>query len=134
MLDLLKETSKLGYKTIEALIEQNHRLGEALEGTAINRDAYQRLVKKLIYFSHTRSNIAYVSVMSQFMHNPKGIYLHVVYQILQYLKETPRNGILFKKWEKLALEAYTDLDYTGSVVDRIFTLGYCMYLGGNLVT
>ncbi|RDX84158.1 hypothetical protein CR513_34840, partial [Mucuna pruriens] len=28
----------------------------------------------------------------------------------------------------------TDVDYAGSIVDRRSTSGYCMFLGGNLVT
>ena len=43
-------------------------------------------------------------------------------------------GILFKKGEGLTLEAYTDANYTGSMVDRRSTSGYCTFLGGNLVT
>ena len=42
--------------------------------------------------------------------------------------------ILFKKGETLTLEAYTDADYSGSVVDRRSTSGYCTFLRGNLVT
>ncbi|RDX90364.1 Copia protein, partial [Mucuna pruriens] len=32
------------------------------------------------------------------------------------------------------MEIYTNADYAGSVVDRRPTFGYCMFLGGNLVT
>ena len=32
------------------------------------------------------------------------------------------------------LEAFTDADYAGSLVDRWSTTGYCTFLGGNLVT
>ena len=32
------------------------------------------------------------------------------------------------------VEAYTDSDYGGSVIDRRSTLGYCTFVGGNLVT
>ena len=34
----------------------------------------------------------------------------------------------------MTLEAYIDVDYTRSVVDRRSTSGYCTFLGGNLVT
>ena len=34
----------------------------------------------------------------------------------------------------MKLEAYTDVDYARSIVDRCSTLGYCTFLGGNLVT
>jgi len=41
---------------------------------------------------------------------------------------------LFKKNSTLTLEAYTDADYAGSIVDRRSTTGYCTFLGGNLIT
>ena len=49
-------------------------------------------------------------------------------------KGNPGKGILFKKGEGMTLEAYTDADYAGSLVDRRSTSGYCTFLGGNLVT
>ncbi|RDY04056.1 putative mitochondrial protein, partial [Mucuna pruriens] len=64
VLDLLKETGKLGCKTS------------------------WRLVGKLIYLSHTRPDIAYaVSVVSQFMHDPKK----------RHLQASLRKGLLLKK-------------------------------------
>ena len=32
------------------------------------------------------------------------------------------------------MELYTDGNYAGLVTDRRSTFGYCMFLGGNLVT
>ena len=32
------------------------------------------------------------------------------------------------------MEVYTNADYAGLIVDRRSTTGYCMFLGGNLVT
>lgn len=32
------------------------------------------------------------------------------------------------------MEAYTNTDYAASLVDRRSTLGYCTFLGGNLIT
>ena len=29
---------------------------------------------------------------------------------------------------------YCDVDWTGSPVDRRFTLGYCVFIGGNLIS
>jgi len=85
----------------------------------VNKGMYQRLVGGLIYLSQTQPDIAYtVYVVSQFMHNPKEVHLQVVHRILHYLKATPGKGILFKKGSELLLEAYTDVDYAGSVIDR----------------
>jgi len=41
---------------------------------------------------------------------------------------------LFKRNGNVSLEAYTDANYVGSIVDRRSTTGYCSFLGGNLVT
>ena len=80
---------------------------------------YQRLVGRLIYLTHTRPDIVYsVSVISQFMHDPREPHLQSTYRVLHYLKGNPGKGILFKKNDTLALEAYTDTDCAGSIVDR----------------
>ena len=87
-LNLLSETWKLGCKPVETPIEQNHKLCEATEDTMVDRESYQRLVGRLIYLPHTRSDMAYaVGVVSPFMHNPKKVHLQVAHRILQYLKE-----------------------------------------------
>ncbi|RDX82783.1 putative mitochondrial protein, partial [Mucuna pruriens] len=49
-------------------------------------------------------------------------------------KTSSGKGLLFRKEGTLSMEIYTDVDYAGSVVDRRSTSGYCMFLGGNLVT
>ncbi|KAK3031254.1 hypothetical protein RJ639_035554 [Escallonia herrerae] len=135
VLDLLEETSKLGCRPSDTPIEPNHRPAEFMEGEPTDKGMYQRLVGKLIYLSHTRPDIANaVSVVSQFMQNPKDGHLHAVYQILQYLKGSPGRGILFRKGTNMELEAYIDADYAGSFTYRRSTSGYCTFLGGNLVT
>lgn len=58
VLDLLKETRKLGCKPSDMPIEQNHRLREAMEEEPVDNGMYQRLVGRLIYLSHTRPDIA----------------------------------------------------------------------------
>ena len=87
-----------------------------------------------ICLSHTRPNTTYVvNVISQFMHNSKEAHLQPANEVLQYLKRSPRNDILFKLSLGLVLEAYTNTDYVGFVVDRRSTIRYCNFLGGNQV-
>jgi len=72
ILDLLKETGKLGCKTTGVSIKQNHRIGNDKENPKVKKTQYQILVEKLIYLSLTRPNIAYVvSVISRSMHDPR---------------------------------------------------------------
>ncbi|XP_061341638.1 probable mediator of RNA polymerase II transcription subunit 15c [Gastrolobium bilobum] len=72
--------------------------------------------------------------ISQFMHDPREKHLRAVDRILHYLKGTPYRGLLFQRGGNLSLEVYTDANYVGSVTDRWSTMGYCMFLCGNLIT
>ncbi|RDX70731.1 hypothetical protein CR513_50008, partial [Mucuna pruriens] len=61
------------------------------ESPTIEISQYQRLVGKLIYLAHVRPDITYVvSVVNQFMYDPKKRHLQSVERILQYLKASPR--------------------------------------------
>ena len=112
MTDLLAEIGKIGCKPVSTSMDPNHKLGEAKEEPMVDKRMYQRLVGRLIYLAHTRPNIAYsVSVISQFMHDPREPHLQVAYRVLHYLKGNLGKGILFKKNNTLTLEAYTDADY-----------------------
>lgn len=105
VLDLLKETGKLGSKSASVLIEHNQRLGKEERGSAVDKGSYQRLVGKLIYLSHTKPDIAYaVSVVSQFMRDPREEHLQAVQRVLQYLKAIPEKGLLSQKGSELTLE------------------------------
>jgi hypothetical protein len=98
VLDLLSEVGLLECKPAETPMVQNHKLGEYPNQTPANKGRYQSLVGKLIYLSHTRPDIAYaVSVVSQFMHCPSEEHMSAVTRILQYLKSSPRKGLMFSK-------------------------------------
>ena len=110
-------------------MDPNHKLGEDKEESVVDKRMYQRLIGRLIYLTHTRPDIAYfVSVISQFMNDPREPHLQAAYRVLHYLKGNPGKGILFKKNDTLALEAYTDANYASSIVDRRSTTWYCTFL------
>jgi hypothetical protein len=134
VLDLLKETGLVGCRPTPTPIERNHRLmSEA--GSPVDRERYQRLVGKLIYLSHTRPDIAFaVSVVSQFMHDPRTRHMDAVIRIIRYLKGCPGRGLLYSSNGNLQVECYTDADWAGALDDRRSTSGYCAFVGGNLVT
>ncbi|KAA0026222.1 Cysteine-rich RLK (receptor-like protein kinase) 8 [Cucumis melo var. makuwa] len=70
----------------------------------------------------------------QFMQAPSEEHMEAVKRILRYLKTTPGKGLMFRKIDRKTIEAYTDFDWAGSVVDRKSTFGYCTFVWGNLVT
>ena len=62
VLNLLVETSMLGCRPIAC----------AESGDLIDKEAYQKLVERLIYLCHTRPDISYaVSVVSRYMHDAR---------------------------------------------------------------
>ena len=54
--------------------------------------------------------------------------MEAVSRILRYLKITPDKGLMFRKTYRKTIEAYTDSNWTGSVVDRKSTSDYCTYV------
>ena len=135
-LDLLQETGMSGCQPIDTPIEEGLKLCIEPNQVPVDKGKYQRLVGKLMYLAHTRPDLAYaLSVVSQYMHNPREQHMNVVMRILRYLKSSPRKGILFtKNTDCQSIEAYTDADWTGAIDDRRSTSGYFTFVGGNLVT
>ncbi|KAA0062437.1 putative mitochondrial protein [Cucumis melo var. makuwa] len=74
------------------------------------------------------------SAVSQFMQAPYEEHMEAVKRILRYLKTTLDKGLMFRKTNKKTIEAYTDSDWAGSIVDRKSTSSYCTFVWGNLVT
>ena len=134
VLDLLSETGKLAAKSCQSPMAQSLHLtreGELFE----DPERYKRLVGKLNYLTVTRPDIAYsVSVVSQFMSSPIVDYWAAVEQILCYLKGASRRGILYINYGHNRLKCFTDADCEGSKEDRRSTSGYCVFVGGNLIS
>ena len=124
-LDLLVETGKSACEPVNIPIKINHNLSIYHDQIPTNKENYQRLVRKLIYLTHTRPDLSNaVSVASQFMHNPSDRHMNVVNRILAYLKSSPSKGIMFSKHVHLDIEGYIDSNFVGSRLDRKSTLGY----------
>ncbi|XP_020426616.1 uncharacterized protein LOC109950878 [Prunus persica] len=86
VLDLLAETEMLDCKQNDIPSQQNHKLGLYPDQVPTDKERYQRLVRKLIYLTHTRLDITYtMSVMSKFMHFPSKDHMGAVIRILRYL-------------------------------------------------
>jgi Reverse transcriptase (RNA-dependent DNA polymerase) len=134
VLDILTETGMLGCRLAVAPIYQKFNLSVET-GEPVDRERYQRLVGRLIYLSHTRPDISFsVSVVSRYMHDPREGHMDVVYQILRYLKNAPGKRLISRKNEHLNIEGYCDSDWVSCSDDRKSTSGYCIFIGGNLVS
>ncbi|RVW79464.1 Retrovirus-related Pol polyprotein from transposon RE1 [Vitis vinifera] len=93
------------------------------------------LVGKLNYLTITRPDISFpVSVVSQFLQSPCDSHWDAVIRILRYIKSTPGQGVLYENRGHTQVVGYTDADWAGSPTDRRSTSGYCVFIGGNLIS
>lgn len=53
---------------------------------------------------------------------------------LVLLKRCFRTFILFSNHEHTHIECFADVDWTRSKLDRRSTIGYCVFVGGNLIS
>ena len=68
------------------------------------------------------------------MHDPRKGHMDAVYQILRYLKGAPGKGLIFRRNNHVSVEGYCDSDWASCADDRRSTSGYCIFVGGNLVS
>ena len=68
------------------------------------------------------------------MHDPRSGHLDAVHHILRYLKGSPGKGLWFKKNGHLNVDGYSDADWASCLDDRRSTSGYCVFVGGDLVS
>lgn len=101
-------------------------------GDLVDKDRHQKLVRKLIYLSHTR--LLAVSMVIQHMHSSNEAYFEVIYKILRYLKGSPSISLFFKKSENNGVDVFIDANYAGSIENRRSAIGYCILIFENLIT
>ena len=58
----------------------------------------------------------------------------MVKRILRYLKEVLSHGLWLQKSSHLNLHGFADADWALDLNDRKSTTGFCVYLGGNLIS
>jgi hypothetical protein len=134
VLDLLREIGKMGAKPASVPMEYNNKSIHDIEPLE-DIGVFQRIVGKLIYLTIFRPDISYVvNYVSQFMWKPLKGHMELVNQLLRYLKASPGIGLLMKNNGRIDIVAYTDINWAGNPIDRKFTTGFCMFVGGNLVT
>ncbi|XP_057989379.1 uncharacterized mitochondrial protein AtMg00810-like [Hevea brasiliensis] len=134
-LDILIETGMLDCRYADTAMDPNVKLvpgqGEPLEDPG----RYRRLVGKLNYLTITRPDISFaVSVVSQFLQAPCSSHWDAVIRILRYIKGAPGQGLLYEDRGHSQIIGYSDADWAGSPSDRRSTSGYCIMIGGNLIS
>ncbi|KAE9592899.1 putative RNA-directed DNA polymerase [Lupinus albus] len=111
-LDLLQDTGMLASKPCSTPMDYARKLVSAEDGTALDDPTvYRRLMGKLLYLTHTRSDICFsVSHLSQFVSKPTNLHLEGAKRVLRYLKGSITLGVLFPAESDFKIKGYTYSD------------------------
>lgn len=100
-----------------------------------NVGSYQRLIKKLLYLTITRPNIAYdVKNLTQYLQEPKKSHMEVVLRIIKYIKLQLDLGILMSSNQVQDVTAFCNVDWAAcshtirSVIDFLINWEFLWYL------
>ena len=134
-LDILEETDMLDCKPVDTPMDPNVKLVPRQWESLGDPKRYRRFVGKLNYLTITLPDISFsLSVVSQFLQSPCDSQWDVVIRILRYIKSTPGQGGLYENRGHTQVVGYTDADWAGSPTNRRSTLGYCVFIDGNLIS
>ncbi|KAL0391906.1 UNVERIFIED_CONTAM: Retrovirus-related Pol polyprotein from transposon RE1 [Sesamum radiatum] len=98
-------------------------------------DRYRRIVGRLLYLGFSRPDISFaVQQLSQFLQHPRVPHWDAAIYLLRYLKGTPNLGLFFPANTSLQLCAYSDSDWASCPDSRRSLTGYCVFLGGALIS
>jgi hypothetical protein len=135
VLDILEETGMLDCKPADTPMDPNVKLLPNQGEPYPDPGRYRRLVGKLNYLTITRPDISFpVSVVSQFLNSPCESHWNAVVRILRYIKGSPGKGLVYTDKGHTNVMGYADADWAGDVNDRRSTSGYCVLIGGNLIS
>ncbi|RVW47430.1 Retrovirus-related Pol polyprotein from transposon RE2 [Vitis vinifera] len=108
-LDILEETGMLDCKPVDTPMDPNVKLVPGQGEPLGDPRRYRRL-------------------------SPCDSHWDAVIRILRYIKSTPGQGVLYENRGHTQVVGYTDADWAGSPTDRRSTSGYCVFIGGNLIS
>ncbi|RVW91957.1 Retrovirus-related Pol polyprotein from transposon RE1 [Vitis vinifera] len=106
-LDILEETGMLDCKPVDTPMDPNVKLVPGQGEPLGDPGRYRRLVGKLNYLTITRPDISFPYT---------------------------RPRCIVREQRSYSVVGYTDADWAGSPTDRRSTSGYCVFIGGNLIS
>nr|GEX70767.1 ribonuclease H-like domain-containing protein [Tanacetum cinerariifolium] len=96
---------------------------------------YRSLAGSLQYLTFTRPDISYaIKHVCLYMHDPREPHFLALKRILLYVYGNLDCGLQLFSSSATDLVAYSDADWAGYPTTRRSTLGYCVFLGNNLLS
>lgn len=121
ILELISEIGLYAVKPVVTPVDINMKLTtrhydqhlgiDSTNDPPTDQGSYQRLIRKLLYLTMTRLEIAYsVQNLSQFLQEPKQTHMDASLRIVKYLKQQLGKGVLLSSQGDLIMSAYYDAD------------------------
>jgi hypothetical protein len=101
----------------------------------IDPHIYRQMIELLMYLVNTIPDICYaVSVLRQFMSQPRQTHSITTKHVLRYLQGTVDYGLIYASSVDMILQGYSDADWVGSTVDRKIKSSCFFTLGSSMVS
>jgi hypothetical protein len=128
---ILKRFDMLECKSMNTPMEAKLKLlAESIDATL-----YKQIIGSLMYLTNTRLDICFaVNTLSQFLVEPRHVYLVAAKHVMRYLKCTLDCGLSYDGDHDFTLCGYTNSDWVGSVADRKNTSGCYFSLGSTMIS
>ncbi|XP_071695864.1 uncharacterized protein [Rutidosis leptorrhynchoides] len=132
--DIISRAGMTSCKSVKTPVDTNGKM--STNGPSYSDPTeFRSLAGALQYLTFTRPDISYaVQQICLHMHDPKECHMQALRRIIRYIRGTISHGLQLTKSSFSSLTSYTDADWGGCPNTRRSTSGYCVFLGGNLVS
>ncbi|XP_070037275.1 uncharacterized protein [Nicotiana tomentosiformis] len=133
--DLLAEYHYSDVSEVVSPLDNSYKLHSGLGDLLPQPDKYRSLVGKLNYLTHTNPDLSFtVQHLSQFLQAPRLPHMTLALHVLRYLKGTIDHGVFLNNPSDFSLLASCDSDWAACPASRRSVTGFCIHLGGNLIS
>ncbi|GJR15553.1 hypothetical protein Tco_0798205 [Tanacetum coccineum] len=106
------------------LLSTNKSPSRDEDGVDVDVHIYRSMIGSLMYLTASRPDIMFaVCACARFQVTPKASHLNAVKRIFRYLKHQPKLGLWYPRDSPFELEAFSNSDYGGDILDRKLTTG-----------
>ncbi|XP_016553838.2 uncharacterized mitochondrial protein AtMg00810-like [Capsicum annuum] len=144
--ELVSEIGLSGCKPASTPIEFNYKLtslefdkyfnhNSELDKELTDSSKYQILVRRLLYLTITRPDIAFVvQVLSPFMHSPKKSHMEVALRVVRHIKGTAGLGLFMPSSRCSNLVSFCDSGWGSCVETRKSVTGHIVNFGNAVIS
>ncbi|GAA0174935.1 transmembrane signal receptor [Lithospermum erythrorhizon] len=96
---------------------------------------YRRPVGRLFYLNFTRPDLTFsVHHLSQFMQHPTHCHWSATLHVVKYLKGTTTHVLFYPANTNMEITTFCDADWAKCTLTRRSVIGYCIMMGGALIS